>query len=408
MIVLTALTFSGVWDHGRPAFPASIPLLQRQSPELQDRLIRAEVKKYLGVPYRKGGGTRKGMDCSGFVRKIYQEVFGINLPHHAGSQHALKTFQKVYPEQLSAGDLIFFTATKNKKRINHVGIYLGDGEFAHAARTSGVVISSLSNSHWKSRFFAAKRLSMENGTGQESIKKYADSLTRDADQEHSVRLGFAAREFLRPGSIIDASSFWQDSQGTAFGPELTYTQAMSDRLWAFRFGALREVYIPDRAVYIPGEIRPDPEMGIPAGISDIKYRDGLRFAGGVQVSDYLKITPSFTYFTADWYFDPAYQRQFSLAIDLGIGSCYYDWPISMDLNYAELQSSTSRLAPAGDESGIFDISVTYRHRLNDNFFLFFTGEYAERYQTLQQESNDPFTGNKQNEQEFSIELNITY
>lgn len=408
MIVLMTPAFLVARNIGRPTPPASVTISQKQSLDLRDTLIRAEVEKYLGVPYRRGGATRKGMDCSGFVRKIYQELFGVDLPHQARSQYALKAFEKASPENLRPGDLIFFSTAANKKRINHVGVYLDDGQFAHAARTSGVVVSSLSNPHWKSRFFAAKRLPLKTDPGQKALENYAADLIRDADQEGSITLGFVSGEFSRHRSVIDFSTFWEDRREGIFGPELAYTTSLSDQSWTLQLGAFREFYALDRPEDVLRKSRPDLEAGIPIDTSDIKHRDGIRFAGGLRLSDYLQITPSLTYFSADHYVDPIYRQRFSLGIDLGMGSWYYDWPISMVLNYAELQSPASRLARPGDELETFDMAITYRHRINPNFHLLFTGEYAERYEMVQQETEELFNAKKRDAQGFSIELNIAY
>ena len=123
-----------------------------------DNKIRNEVNKYLGVRYRRGGSSKRGVDCSGFVRLIYRNVFGVNLPSIASYQCSLPIFKKVSVDKLMTGDLIFFSPTHKKKRINHVGLYLSDGHFAHAIRKKGVIISSLENRHWKSRIISVKRI----------------------------------------------------------------------------------------------------------------------------------------------------------------------------------------------------------------------------------------------------------
>ena len=119
--------------------------------------IRNEVNKYLGVKYRRGGSSKRGVDCSGFVRLIYRNVFGVDLPYIAAYQSALPIFKKVSVKELKAGDLIFFSPNNRKKRINHVGIYLSDGFFAHALSKRGVIISSLENRYWKSRIYTTIR-----------------------------------------------------------------------------------------------------------------------------------------------------------------------------------------------------------------------------------------------------------
>lgn len=123
-----------------------------------DDNIQKEVEKYLGVKYRKGGSSRLGVDCSGLVRLIYRNVFEVDLPYIASYQCSLSIFKKVSVEELKTGDLIFFSPTVDKKRINHVGIYLSNDRFAHAIRRKGVIISSLEDQHWKSRIISTKRI----------------------------------------------------------------------------------------------------------------------------------------------------------------------------------------------------------------------------------------------------------
>ena len=125
--------------------------------ERASRQFHEEVRKYLGIPYRLGGSSKKGMDCSGLVKHIYLRVFGIELPRHSSRQSSFPMLAKVPEDELTPGDLIFFSSNRKKKRISHVGIYLSDSNFIHAVRTKGVTISSLKNQYWRSRVRAMKR-----------------------------------------------------------------------------------------------------------------------------------------------------------------------------------------------------------------------------------------------------------
>jgi cell wall-associated NlpC family hydrolase len=90
---------------------------------------------YLGVPYLWGGESPKGFDCSGLVAYVYAQL-GITLPHYAAAQYQLGV--AVPRDQLQPGDLVFFDA------LDHVGIYIGGGQFVHAPHTGDVVkITSL-------------------------------------------------------------------------------------------------------------------------------------------------------------------------------------------------------------------------------------------------------------------------
>jgi cell wall-associated NlpC family hydrolase len=112
------------------------------------------LHQYLGIPYHRGGATKKGMDCSGFARTIYRQLFGLELPHNSGDQYHLPILKKVVT-RLQAGDLLFFA---RKKKINHVAIYLANNKFIHASSSAGITISSLDEGYWKKRFIGAKRV----------------------------------------------------------------------------------------------------------------------------------------------------------------------------------------------------------------------------------------------------------
>jgi peptidoglycan DL-endopeptidase CwlO len=105
--------------------------------------------QYLGVPYRWGGSSPSGFDCSGFVMFVYAQV-GVSLPHNAAAQYGHGT--PVSRSDLQPGDVVFFNG------LGHNGIYVGGGQFIHAPHTGDVVkISSLSSSWYSSTYVGARR-----------------------------------------------------------------------------------------------------------------------------------------------------------------------------------------------------------------------------------------------------------
>lgn len=118
-----------------------------------------EAKTYLGTPYKYGGTTRRGIDCSSFVQHVFAAL-NISLPRTSIEQSHRGTF--VSKHNLKKGDLIFFAHTP-KSRISHVGIVesvspSGEIFFIHASSSKGVTISSLDTAYWSSKFRTGKRI----------------------------------------------------------------------------------------------------------------------------------------------------------------------------------------------------------------------------------------------------------
>jgi cell wall-associated NlpC family hydrolase len=111
----------------------------------------------VGTPYRLGGNDpRLGLDCSGFVNHVFRQAAGLQLPRE--SQAISQVGLELDPAELQPGDLVFFNTLD--RPFSHVGIYLGDNRFVHAAssRSGGVMLSSLSESYWSRRFEGARRV----------------------------------------------------------------------------------------------------------------------------------------------------------------------------------------------------------------------------------------------------------
>lgn len=121
---------------------------------LRKQIVKS-AKRYLGVPYQWGGtSTKKGFDCSGLTMVVYR-VNGLNLPRTSYTQFSRGKY--VSKRQLQPGDLVFFD-TMGKKRVSHVGIYVGRDRFIHApGRGKYVKYATLSNRYFKKRYMGARR-----------------------------------------------------------------------------------------------------------------------------------------------------------------------------------------------------------------------------------------------------------
>ena len=113
---------------------------------------------FLGVPYRRGGDTgESGFDCSGFVKAMFEQTLGQNLPRRAEQQAAVT--QKIERSALQPGDLVFFNTLR--RAFSHVGIYVGEGRFIHSPKPgSEVRVEDMTMPYWKRRFDGARRVTL--------------------------------------------------------------------------------------------------------------------------------------------------------------------------------------------------------------------------------------------------------
>ena len=122
------------------------------SPDERNLFIRV-VKTFLGVPYRYGGSTLKGIDCSAFVKRVY-EIVDINLPRTAREQSQFGKWVK--KNELEEGDLVFF---KTRRINDHVGIYIGNNEFVHlSSRSREAKVDNLEEPYFNKRFIRGVRV----------------------------------------------------------------------------------------------------------------------------------------------------------------------------------------------------------------------------------------------------------
>jgi cell wall-associated NlpC family hydrolase len=108
-----------------------------------------------GTPYKFGGTTPAGFDCTGYVRYVFREAAGLTLPRTSIDQ--IQQGAPLSPTQLQPGDLVYFRI--DRKKDLHLGIYLGDGRFIHAPSSGGVVnVQSIGKDYWRTRFLGARRV----------------------------------------------------------------------------------------------------------------------------------------------------------------------------------------------------------------------------------------------------------
>lgn len=118
--------------------------------------VLMEIIKYLDTPYKYGGNSINGIDCSAFTKTIYNNVLSIDLLRSARDQYTqgIKINNR---DELKFGDLVFFD-TRRRVKPGHVGIYIGDNLFAHSSSKNGVIVSSLDQDYYSRKFMGGRRI----------------------------------------------------------------------------------------------------------------------------------------------------------------------------------------------------------------------------------------------------------
>ena len=152
LLALVVLVLTGGCGRQTVEPPMHLPSLGLSQSEVKTKLLSQYVT-WEGVPYRNGGQSKRGIDCSAFVQITYQQKFGLKLPRTTEQQANLGGL--ITNSGLRPGDLIFFKTGWNNR---HIGIYLEKYRFIHVSTTAGVTISKMTDPYWYERYWQARRL----------------------------------------------------------------------------------------------------------------------------------------------------------------------------------------------------------------------------------------------------------
>lgn len=128
-------------------------LLNTPAEEVKNPKMFEFIDDWYGTPYRLGGTTKKGVDCSAFSQFLFASVYGLSIPRTAREQY--NWTNRISRTQLNEGDLIFFNT---RGGISHVGVYLQNNKFVHASTSGGVMISDIFDEYWARKFVGVGRL----------------------------------------------------------------------------------------------------------------------------------------------------------------------------------------------------------------------------------------------------------
>lgn len=354
---------------------------------LTEQEFKNEAKEFLGIPYRSGGTSKRGLDCSGFARMIYDQLFGIDLPHNSIGQFRSSDLQKISKQELQPGDLIFFS-NKKKKRINHVGVYLSDGQFIHASSSLGVTVSSLDDRYWKNRFAGSKRHTALNSHGDPEQIRFESSLeiplhengtltsyTRDEFQTHS----FAFQSDFN--TFTDGPDYSRDTDLPHLNfYEVGYDHAVADGL-NMNLTAIHQTFDTSTAIQGFDSSTRNMSYTLDDASPDTAVRQGLRIASNFQPSEWLSITPSVTYFDYSLNnpeFLDAPRR--TLGLNTLLAPMHQRWSLSMLLQYSDQDDLTDTAADDNMLSSL-NMGVKLGVNLTDNLQFSIIGKHDKRTST---------------------------
>ena len=304
--------------------------------------FKPELEKFLGTPYRLGGTGSAGMDCSGFTKTFFSEAFGIELPHNSRAISHLDFLQELPRDWdlYRPSDLLFFGNSKG--RINHVGIYLGEGKFIHASRSSGVVVSNLESSYWKRRLVASKRVTLLD-----------DSLVRD------------------PGDTGMDEAAWETPTTVALG----YSHALlDDRLNLGLDGFYGEV-----GPFNGGAIDAAAQQRRLTYRSPIDHYEGWQARLSISPSAWLRITPSVSNMEVADLLGESSGSLRTYGIATRVAQANSPWWLSVAAQTSHFRDDSDVLQEGSGAWQSLDLSLDIGYRLADGFNLSVSGSHSNLY-----------------------------
>jgi hypothetical protein len=333
-----------------------------------DEKIQAGTKKYLGVPYKRAGASKKGFDCSGFVKVIYDEIFGINLPHQSSQQSLSPELVRISLDSLRTGDLVFFSTSGNNKAINHVGIYLSDGKFIHAARSRGVVVSELDTPYWRSKLVGARRPA---GMDQVKPERGFLDLALFFDRQNALFFRYEKNDFFPFTTLLFENHPIHSFEGAELHRmEFEFMRGIHPSLIS-HFTVFRETLL-----FSDDEKRlANPPIFGSRDIYESKgaYAQGLRLAGSIRPSASLSVTPSLSYLEYGPSVHESALPKLVAGLHFNLLSSSNDWSLSTGLRMP-LSRYPSILPSDQTDDHTMDIALTYRQRLSNRTQLSLSGE----------------------------------
>jgi hypothetical protein len=345
---------------------------------LTDQQFEDRLKQFIGIPYRRGGTTTNGLDCSGFVRLVYDQIFGIELPHSSVAQFKFSDLKKIDKREMQPGDLLFFGNTR-KKRINHVGVYISDNKFIHASSSEGIKVSGLDESYWKKRFMGTKRHEdLSSGFDTDGIR-FETALQIPVHENGSImsyrRDDFSANDLSRQEDLENpASGTLSLNDSRYYLHEIGYAHSLSDGL-DINVSAVHENF----DVYTAW-----PESNADTGylayesVYDTADRLGIKLASAFQPSPWLRITPSITYYDyAKENEDILNAPEWLFGLNTVLLPFHKQWSLSMLLQYSEKDDFKDLNSPYSRFSSL-DLAIKLGIHLTDNLQFSIMGEHDKR------------------------------
>ncbi len=341
-----------------------------------------KVQQFVGIPYRKGGTTTNGLDCSGFARLVYDQIFGIDLPHSSVAQFSFSDLKKIDKQDMQPGDLIFF-GNKGKKRINHVGVYISDNKFIHASSTEGIKVSGLDEQYWKKRFVGTKRHE-DLSSGLDADRIRFESTLQIPVHEKGAIISYRRDDFstnnLKTGMAVSdnpADEIRRLSDSRLHLHEIGYAHTLADG-FDINLSAIHENFNvftawPEFNLHTPGAGYLSYES-----LPDTADRLGFKLAGAFQPSNWLSITPSITHFDySGENQDILNAPEWLFGLNTVLLPMNKQWSLSMLLQYSEKDDYKDITSPYSRFSSL-DLAIRLGINISDNLQFSIMGEHDKR------------------------------